>query len=65
MTQDVCKALMGSCFRRVLLALIVRGLTQHVTYTMAADDPERASRGGWVFDTPEPVFGKRDLRCAR
>ena len=22
----------------------------------------RASRGGWVFDSPEPVFGGRDLR---
>ena len=29
------------------------------------DDPERASRGGWVFDAPEPVFGCRDLRRAR
>ena len=28
------------------------------------DDPERASRGGWVFDEPggDPVFGRRDLR---
>ena len=31
--------------------------------TWAADDPERASRGGWVFNSPEPVFGKNDLRC--
>ena len=30
--------------------------------TWAADDPERASRGGWVFNSPEPVFGKNDLR---
>ncbi|KAL3140007.1 hypothetical protein ABBQ38_004290 [Trebouxia sp. C0009 RCD-2024] len=47
---------------RVLLALIVRGLTQHISVTWAADDPERASRGGWVFNSPEPVFGKNDLR---
>ncbi|CAK0733836.1 hypothetical protein CVIRNUC_000341 [Coccomyxa viridis] len=47
---------------RVLLALIVRGLLPHISYTIAADDPERASRGGWVFDTPEPVFGRNDLR---
>lgn len=48
---------------RVLLALILRGLAPHISYTMAADDPERASRGGWVFNEPEPVFGMRDLRC--
>lgn len=47
---------------RVVLALIVRGLTEHITVTWAADDPERASRGGWVFNSPEPVFGKNDLR---
>lgn len=47
---------------RVVLALIVRGLTQHISITWAADDPERASRGGWVFNSPEPVFGKNDLR---
>ena len=57
------KAVPRCCGCRVLLALILRGLTQHVSYTMAADDPERASRGGWVFNTPDPVFGKRDLRC--
>lgn len=49
---------------RVVLALIVRGLTQHISITWAADDPERASRGGWVFNSPEPVFGKNDLRLA-
>ena len=49
---------------RVLLALIVRGLLPHISYTIAADDPERASRGGWVFNTPEPVFGRDDLRCS-
>lgn len=47
---------------RVALAIIVRGLTEHISMTWAADDPERASRGGWVFNSPEPVFGKNDLR---
>lgn len=47
---------------RVVLALIARGLTQHISITWATDDPERASRGGWVFNSPEPVFGKNDLR---
>lgn len=47
---------------RVVLTLILRGLTQHISMTWAVDDPTRASRGGWVFDTPEPVFGKQDLR---
>ena len=34
-----------------------------VAVTAAADDPERASRGGWVFDStePDPVFGAPDL----
>ena len=49
---------------RVMLALVLRGLLPHVGVTHAVDDAERASRGGWVFDTPEPVFGARDLRCA-
>ena len=46
---------------RVLLALILRGLAPHVTFTMAVDDPERASRGGWVFDEdePDPIFGRQ------
>lgn len=48
----------------MLLALILRGLAPHITYTMAIDDPERASRGGWVFDEPDPVFGAKDLRSA-
>lgn len=47
---------------RVLLALIIRGLLPHISFTMAIDDPERASRGGWVFDQPEPVFNAKDLR---
>lgn len=35
-----------------------------VAVTAAADDPGRASRGGWVFEEAverEPVFGARDL----
>ena len=48
---------------RVLIAIVLRGLQDHVSLTFAADDPERASRGGWVFDTPEPIFGATDLRC--
>ncbi len=47
---------------RVVLTIILRGLTQHISITNAVDDAERASRGGWVFDTPDPVFGKNDLR---
>ena len=47
---------------RVVLTIILRGLTQHIGITNAVDDAERASRGGWVFDTPDPVFGKNDLR---
>jgi len=66
---------------RVLLALVVRGLTPAVApipgrgrrksgteemkspVTAMTDDPERASRGGWVFDETEkdPVFASRDL----
>jgi len=49
---------------RVLMALVIRGLQEHVSITYAADDPERASRGGWVFDTPEPIFGATDLRSS-
>ena len=49
---------------RVLLALILRGLLPGIAVVTAADDPERASRGGWVFDSPDPVFGAADLRRA-
>lgn len=49
---------------RVLIAIVLRGLLDHVSFTFAADDPERASRGGWVFDTPEPIFGASDLRLS-
>mmetsp|Transcript_26569 Transcript_26569/g.47276 ORF Transcript_26569/g.47276 Transcript_26569/m.47276 type:complete len:425 (-) Transcript_26569:159-1433(-) len=47
---------------RVFLAIALRGLGPHVRVIHAVDDAERASRGGWVFDTPEPVFGASDLR---
>ena len=47
----------------MLLALILRGLLPGIAVVQAADDPERASRGGWVFDSPDPVFGAADLRC--
>jgi putative glutathione S-transferase len=32
------------------------------SFSRAVDDPERASRGGWVFDGKDPVFGCSDLR---
>lgn len=44
------------------MVLALRGLGGHIAVVRAVDDPERASRGGWVFDTPEPAFGCRDLR---
>jgi putative glutathione S-transferase len=47
---------------RVLMTLRLRGLESALRVVRAADDPERASRGGWVFDAPEPVFGANDLR---
>ncbi|KAL4536064.1 hypothetical protein Ndes2437B_g05500 [Nannochloris sp. 'desiccata'] len=47
---------------RVALALALRGLTDNITVIRAIDDPERASRGGWVFNSPEPAFQARDLR---
>ena len=35
-----------------------------VRVVQMTDDAERASRGGWVFESaaPDPVFGARDLR---
>jgi hypothetical protein len=38
------------------------GLGRHIGFTWLVDDPERASRGGWVFDGRDPVFGCKDLR---
>lgn len=52
---------------RTTLVLALRGLAGAVRVVRLRDDAERASRGGWVFDaaSPDPVFGKRDLREAR
>ncbi|GMH44652.1 hypothetical protein BSKO_12604 [Bryopsis sp. KO-2023] len=47
---------------RVLLAIAIRGLEGSISHSYVMDDPERASRGGWVFDTPDPNFNCRDLR---
>lgn len=49
----------------MLLALALRGLAGPggVTFSRLADEPERASRGGWVMLEPDPLFGARDLRC--
>ena len=48
----------------MLLALAVLGLTPGISYSWLVDDPERASRGGWVFDGSrgDPLFGCSDLR---
>lgn len=47
---------------RVLLVLALTGLDQHISVGRLADIPERATRGGWVFDgSPDPVTGARDL----
>ena len=59
--KDAWWVLLCRC-HRVVLAVLLRGLTGHVAVTMAIDDAERASRGGWVFNTPEPVYGAKDLR---
>ena len=49
---------------RVTLTIALRGLGDHVRVVPMTDDAERASRGGWVFESssPDPVFGARDLR---
>ena len=48
---------------RVLLTLALRGLAGHISYSRLRDEPEHATRGGWVFgrDEPDPVFGAKDL----
>lgn len=43
--------------------MAIRGLDAHVTRTLLTADPERASRGGWVLDEPDHIFGCKDLRC--
>jgi putative glutathione S-transferase len=51
---------------RVLLAHSLNGLEEFVGASRLVDDPTRASRGGWTFDTGDSavdsVFGARDLR---
>ena len=49
---------------RVSVALALRGLTGAISVTHLADDPEKASRGGWCFDQtdPDPLIGARDLK---
>ena len=49
---------------RVTLTIALRGLGDHVRVIPMTDDAERASRGGWVFESaaPDPVFGACDLR---
>jgi glutathionyl-hydroquinone reductase len=49
----------------VLLALALRGLGGAVSVTRLLDEPERATRGGWVMPPEgDPVFGAKDLWCA-
>lgn len=47
---------------RVAIAVAIRNLSESIQIVEAVDDPERASRGGWTFHVPEPVFGAKDLR---
>lgn len=52
---------------RILLGLALRGLATAdgggaISFTKLTASPERASRGGWVFDCKDPVFGAKDLR---
>jgi putative glutathione S-transferase len=51
---------------RVSITLRLRGLLHGVIgCTRLADDPERASRGGWYFDAtnPDPLCGAKDLKA--
>lgn len=50
---------------RVTLTIALLGLQESITVVKMTDDAERASRGGWVFETsrPDPVFKtSKDLR---
>eukprot|EP01024_Parvocaulis_polyphysoides_P038110 TRINITY_DN3411_c0_g1_i3.p1 TRINITY_DN3411_c0_g1~~TRINITY_DN3411_c0_g1_i3.p1 ORF type:complete len:404 (+),score=20.19 TRINITY_DN3411_c0_g1_i3:193-1404(+) len=48
---------------KVLLVLAITGAANaFITYSKLQDDAERASRGGWVFDEKDPIFGAKDLR---
>ena len=51
---------------RVTLTIALRGLESQVEVVKMIDDAERASRGGWVFESnaPDPVFNAADLREA-
>ena len=33
-----------------------------ISWSSAVADPEKASRGGWVFPNDDPIFGCKDLR---
>lgn len=46
---------------RVVMTLQLRGLNEGIGITKLVDDPIRASRGGWVIDTRDPLQC-RDLR---
>lgn len=46
---------------RVLLTLALTGLDKHISVGYLSDIPEKATRGGWVFDQPDPVTGAKDL----
>lgn len=48
---------------RVLMAAQLRGLVGTVVDVVyLVDDPEKASRGGWIFQGMDPYFGYSDLR---
>lgn len=47
---------------RVKMALVLRGLDSMIDSVDLIDDPERASRGGWVCNGRDPYFGCSDLR---
>ena len=40
----------------------LKNLDSIIRVVQLEDDPERASRGGWVFQTRDPYFGCSDLR---
>jgi hypothetical protein len=45
------------------VALAVRGVAGAVSVTQLLDEPERATRGGWVVQARggDPIFGAKDL----
>ena len=62
--RDTCCIWSYPWCHRVSLTVALRGLEDRVRIVKMTDDAERASRGGWVFesDRPDPVFRARDLR---